>query len=141
MWNQKRCNVGSDGILLARSRETALLQLRYLHESSEKGKQTVSIRVAGDYDCIAGDAGVTIHDYLLRRVLFLTADRRLTNCSLYAEAWYRLSELQNRLKISASLKRARVDYEHRSAHQERFWDEAELALLAPAAAEGAASVR
>jgi SOS response regulatory protein OraA/RecX len=119
---------GSDAILAARSGTQAELRLQYRVERDSAPPETVTVGLAKDYHYKNSAVGLWINDYRLHRIFRVQPDSQLINDSLYADAWVRGAELDNRAIISAVLKKAGVDASKGMAAQDPFWAETELGV-------------
>ncbi|HWJ36160.1 MAG TPA: hypothetical protein VNR70_12880 [Steroidobacteraceae bacterium] len=122
---------GSDAILAVRSDTQAELRLQYRVERDSTPPETVTIGLAKDYHYKNSAVGLWINDYRLRRIFRVQPDSRLINDSLYANAWVRGAELENRAMLEDVLKKAGVDPSKGLAAQNPYWAETELGLITP----------
>jgi hypothetical protein len=87
---------GSDVVLAMRSDAQAELRLVYRVEREAAPAETVTIGLAKDYHYKNSGVGLWISDYRLHRIFRVQPESGLINDSLYAEAWVRGAELENR---------------------------------------------
>jgi SOS response regulatory protein OraA/RecX len=119
---------GSDAILAIRSDAQAELRLQYRVERDSAPPETVTVGLAKDYHYKDSAAGLWINDYRLHRIFRVQPGSQLINDSLYADAWVRGAELENRAMISTMLKKAGVDSSKGMAAQDPYWAETELGV-------------
>jgi hypothetical protein len=120
---------GSDAVLAMRSDAQGELRLKYRIERDNQPPEIVTTGLAKDYHYKNSAVGLWINDYRLRRIFRVQPESQLINDSLYADAWYRRAELENRAAISGMLKKAGVDAVKGFAAQDPFWAETELGLV------------
>jgi SOS response regulatory protein OraA/RecX len=119
---------GSDAILAVRSDTQAELRLQYRVERDSAPPETITVGLAKDYHYKNSAAGFWINDYRLHRIFRVQPGSQLIDDSLYADAWVRGAELENRAMISAMLKKAGVDASKGMAAQDPYWAETELGV-------------
>ena len=120
---------GSDLVLAMRSDAQAELRLVYRVEREAAPAETVTIGLAKDYHYKNSSIGLWINDYRLHRIFRVQPGSGLINDSLFAEAWVRGAELENRAMIASALTKAGVDAGKGLAAQNPFWAETELGLV------------
>jgi SOS response regulatory protein OraA/RecX len=120
---------GSDVVLAMRSDAQAELRLVYRVEREAAPAETVTIGLAKDYHYKNSGVGLWINDYRLHRIFRVQPESGLINDSLYAEAWVRGAELENRAFIASALTKAGIDAGKGLAAQNPFWAETELGLV------------
>jgi hypothetical protein len=119
---------GSDAILAMRSDTQAELRLQYRVERDSVPPETVTVGLAKDYHYKNSAIGLWINDYRLHRIFRVQPGSQLINDSLYADAWVRGAELENRAMISGMLNKAGVDASKGMAAQDPYWAETELGV-------------
>jgi len=90
---------GSDAVLARHAQDGGELQLQYTRDVGGQDPQTVAVGLGKDYHYIQDPRGLRLYDYRLRRIYSVDPDHHFTNDSLYAEVWFRVSELDNRVRL------------------------------------------
>ena len=73
--------------------------MQYTRDVGGQDPQTVAVGLGKDYHYIQDPRGLRLYDYRLRRIYSVDPDHHFTNDSLYAEVWFRVSELDNRVRL------------------------------------------
>jgi hypothetical protein len=121
----------SSDAVLAQTNGEQELRLQYRVERDAAPTDTITIGLAKDYHYKNSPLGLWIYDYRLRRIFRVRGNSQYTNDSLYAEAWYRRAELENRAAIASMLGNAGVDAGAKFSPQDPYWAETELGLTTP----------
>ncbi len=124
---------GSEAVLAMRAASQDQLQLTYNVEHPSSGVVRVTFGLSPDYSFKQSPSeGLSIRDYRLKRLFRIDPTGAFTNDSLYAEAWYRGAELENRANINAAFAKAGVDINTKSIlPQQPFWAESQLGVTTP----------
>jgi hypothetical protein len=120
---------GTDEVLALRTKGAGELQLQYAQDVGGQDLQTISVGLGQDYDRITDKRGLRLHDYQLRRIFTLDPANRFTNDSLYAEVWFRVTELENRVMLRKTLQAAGLPMDKDPSSQDPFWMESELGVV------------
>ncbi len=121
----------SDAVLAGRSAASGELRLQYRAEESGKPAVSVSLGIAPDYHYVNNEYGLAIHDYTLRRIFWVQPTGAYINNSLYADVWYRASELKNRVMLGGALKKAGTEAAKVPGTTDPFWVESALGMVSP----------
>ena len=122
---------GSDAVLAMRTDAEPELRLTYKVERAGELAESVILGLSTDYQYRSDSNGLSINDYRLKRIFRAQKKGGLINDSLYAEAWYRGAELDNRANIDAALKKAGGDTAKGLPAQDPYWAETELGVITP----------
>lgn len=122
---------GSDAVLALRAETQGELWLEYRVERPGSPPEAVTIGLARDYHYRNSNDGLWIYDYRLRRIFRTQPDRRVINDSLYADAWVRAAELENRAMIVGVLSAAGVAQPKALGSTQPYWAETELGVISP----------
>lgn len=120
---------GSDEVLALHPQPAGELQLQYARDVAGQDPQTLSVGLSKDYDYIAEQQGLRLHDYPLRRVYSVDAANHFINNSLYAEVWFRVTELENRVQLRKAMQGAGLPMDKDPNSQDPFWMETELGVV------------
>lgn len=116
-------------MLELRARPTGELRAEYRREVSDNKAEPVSVGIAADYHYFQSTEGLRIYDYRLRRILQVRRDNQFVNDSLFAEAWYRMMELQNRVMLGRMLEKAGLAQKAPATTMDPFWAETDLGVV------------
>jgi hypothetical protein len=123
---------GSDAVLALRSQPEGQLLVQYETDAAGAGAPRLTVGMGRDFHYVDDGKSVRIYDYRLRRIFVVAPDHHtLVNDSLYAEVWYRVMELQNRVTLSGMLKSAGVTDPKVAQANEPFWMETDLGVTSP----------
>jgi SOS response regulatory protein OraA/RecX len=123
---------GSDAVLAMRIDAQPELRLTYKVDRASEPAEIVTLGLSTDYHYKRSDSiGLSIYDYRLKRIFRVQKESGLINDSLYAEAWYRGAELNNRANIDEALKKAGLDTAKGLPAQDPYWAETELGVITP----------
>jgi len=128
---------GSDAVRAMHPATGGEYRVQYRLEREGAAAITLTLGLGADYDYEDGREGLVVRDYAGRRIYRVTAQHELINGSLYAQAWYRAAELDNRVRLAAALKSAGVsaaqvpDPAQAALVNDPYWNESELGLLHP----------
>jgi hypothetical protein len=118
---------GSDAVLSLRAEAQPELRLVYKVERAGAPTESITVGLAADYDYkLSPSTGLWINDYRLKRWFRVPKEGGLLNDSLYAGAWYRGAELDNRANINAAMNKAGLDTRKGLLAQDPYWAETEL---------------
>ncbi len=122
---------GSDVVLAMRPESQPELRLTYNVERPSAPPEVVTFGLSTDYDYRdSASNGLTLNDFRLKRIFRSQKSGGLVNDSLYAQAWYRGAELDNRANIDAAMTKAGIDLAKGLLSQNPFWAETELGVTA-----------
>jgi hypothetical protein len=125
---------GSDAVLALHPAPAGELRLEYRQEVKGSPAQTLSVGISDGYHYVDGGELLTIHDYALRRIFRVREKTTFMNESLYAEVWYRVMELRNRLSIAQMLAKGGVQPPGPAIDtSDPFWIESDLGVVSPEA--------
>jgi hypothetical protein len=125
-------SAGSDVVLSLRGSPEGELRLQYRKETGSGNTEEVSAGVASDYHYIRAPQQTRIYDFKLRRIFSVQPGDTFINDSLYAEVWYRATELRNRVVLSGAMKGAGVETPKSVAQSnDPFWIESALGMVSP----------
>jgi hypothetical protein len=123
---------GSDSVLSLRTQAQPELRLVYKVEHESAPAESITIGLSTDYDYkSSASTGLSISDHRLKRLFRVAKEGGLINDSLYAGAWYRGAELENRANINAAMSKAGVDSAKGLLAQDPYWAESELGVITP----------
>lgn len=122
---------GSDVVLSLHSQAQGELQLQYSRDVAGQNTQTITVGLGSDYHYTKDPGGLRLYDYRLRRIYSVYAGGRFTNDSLYAQAWFRATELENRVRLRKAMQAAGLPMDKVPTAQDPFWMESDLGLLSP----------
>lgn len=120
---------GSDEVLALHPQEAGELQLQYASDVAGRELQTVNLGLGKDYDYTSDQHGLRLHDYRLRRVYSVDPANHFLNNSLYAEVWFRVAELENRIALRKAMQAAGLPMDKDPNSQDPFWMESELGVV------------
>jgi hypothetical protein len=122
---------GSDMVLSLHSQAQGELQLQYSRDVAGQNVQTTTVGLGGDYHYTRDPGGLRLYDYRLRRIYSVDASGRFTNDSLYAQVWFRATELESRVRLRKAMQAAGLPMDKVPTAQDPFWMESDLGLLSP----------
>ncbi len=120
---------GTDEVLAVRLPGAGELQLQYARDVAGEALQTIGVGLGKDYDYVTDQRGLRLHDYQLHRIYTVDPANHFINDSLYAEVWFRVSELENRVRLRKALQAAAVPMDKAPASQDPFWMESDLGAV------------
>ncbi|HTC52397.1 MAG TPA: hypothetical protein VK700_10705 [Steroidobacteraceae bacterium] len=120
---------GSDEVRSLHPPGTGELQLQFSSDVAGQDLQTISAGLSKDYDYVADQHGLRLHDYQLRRVYSVDPDKHFFNNSLFAEVWFRVAELENRVALRKSMQAAGLPMDKDPNSQDPFWMESGLGVV------------
>ena len=123
----------TDGVLAIRDTSTGELRLQYRKDSGRGStEEDVFVGIASDYHYTRSAQQSRIYDFKLRRIFSLQPGDTFINDSLYAEVWYRATELRNRVTLSGAMQGAGVETPQSIAQShDPFWIESALGMVSP----------
>lgn len=122
-------SANSDVVLGLRAQPTGELKLEYQEETPDHKSQNVSVGIAADYHYVRSQQGLRVYDYRLRRILQVRGQNNFVNDSLFADAWYRVMELQNRVMLRRMMQGAGLSGKAPAETVDPFWVETELGVV------------
>jgi hypothetical protein len=120
---------GSDAVLARHAQDGGELQLQYTRDLGGQDPQTVAVGLGKDYHYIRDPRGLRLYDYQLRRIYNVDPDHHFTNDSLYAEVWFRVSELDNRVRLRKVMQAGGLPMDKVPISQDPFWMETDLGVV------------
>jgi hypothetical protein len=121
---------GSDVVLALRAESQPELRLTYNVERPSGPAETVAFGLSTDYQYReSASNGLSITDFRLKRIFRTQKSGSFVNDSLFAEAWYRGAELDNRAHINEAMTKAGVDLAKGLLSQVPYWAETELGVI------------
>jgi hypothetical protein len=120
---------GTDVVLSLHAQGAGELQLQYARDVAGQELQTVSVGLSKDYHYLTDQRGLRLYDYQLRRIYSVAPGNRFTNDSLYAEAWFRVTELENRVILRKTMQAAGLPMDKAPISQDPFWMESDLGVV------------
>jgi hypothetical protein len=105
------------------------LQLQYARDAAGQEQQTVGVGLGKDYHYVTDQRGLRLYDYQLRRIYSVDPTNHFTNDSLYAEVWFRVSELENRVRMRKAMQTAGVPMDKAPSSSNPFWMESDLGVV------------
>ncbi len=120
---------GTDEVLALRPQAGGELQLHYARDVSGQELQTVTVGLGKDYHYVMDQRGLRLYDYQLRRIFNLDPANRFTNDSLYADVWFRVTELENRVRLRKAMQAAGLPMDKAPVSQNPFWMESDLGVV------------
>ncbi|MGC1459499.1 MAG: hypothetical protein WA825_14580 [Steroidobacteraceae bacterium] len=120
---------GTDEVLSLRPQGEGELQLQYARDVAGQELQAVSVGLAQDYDYFTDQRGLRLHDYKFRRIYTVDPAQHFTNDSLYAEVWFRVAEMENRVLLRKAMQAAQLPMDKAPASQDPFWMESDLGVV------------
>ena len=94
---------GTDIVLGLRAQPQGQWQLEYRKEAPDQPAEIVSLGISPDYHYIERGGDTRLYDFGLHRVFEIRPDQHFTNNSLFAEVWFRVSEIENRAAIGGAM--------------------------------------
>ena len=122
---------GSDAVLALHPGTEGELRLQFTREVPGQDAQAVTVGIAADYHYIADPSGRRLYDYRLHRIFSQRPGGGFINDSLYAEAWFRATELANRVRLRQALQAGKIPDAQAPPLQQPFWMESELGVATP----------
>jgi hypothetical protein len=122
---------GTDMVLSLHAQPQGELQLQYARDVAGQNVQMITAGLGGDYHYTKDAGGLRLYDYGLRRIYSVDPGGRFTNDSLFAQAWFRATELQNRVRLRKAMQAAGLPMDKVPTAQDPFWMESDLGLLSP----------
>jgi hypothetical protein len=107
---------GTDEIRALHHESGNELQLQYARDVPGQAPQRVGLGIGKDYHYVRDGAGLRLYDYQLRRIYSVDHSDHFANDSLYAEIWFRATELENRVRL------------RKVTQQDPFWMETDLGI-------------
>jgi hypothetical protein len=120
---------GTDEVLSLRAPGAGELQLQYARDVAGQDLQTVSVGLGKDYHYVTDPRGLRLYDYQLRRIYTIAPANHFTNDSLYAEVWFRVSELENRVILRKAMQAGGLPMDKDPMSQDPFWIESDLGVV------------
>jgi len=123
----------TDGVLAIRDTSTGELRLQYRKDSGKGStEEDIFVGIASDYHYTRSAQQSRIYDFKLRRIFSLQPGDTFINDSLYAEVWYRATELRNRVTLSGAMQGAGAETPQSIAQShDPFWIESALGMVSP----------
>jgi hypothetical protein len=122
---------GTDEVLATHDKPQGELQLQYARDSAGGASQSVAIGLGPDYHYLRDENGLRLHDYRERRIYGVSRDQRFTNDSLYAEVWFRVAEMDMRVRMRKAFAAGGVKSDKVPTSQDPFWIESDLGVVSP----------
>jgi hypothetical protein len=120
---------GTDAVLALHPRSAGELQLQYARDVAGQESQTVSVGLSKDYHYLTDQRGLRLYDCPLHRIYSVAPGNHFNNNSLYADVWFRVTELENRVRLRKGMQAAGIPMDKAPTSQDPLWMETDLGVV------------